>query len=130
MWTVVNKALVDAEESGREASGEQRMEGCEVGAVVEEREVGVVVERGEVGVIKRVEGGERWETVQDVGAWVHCPIGVCPQQRVGANMLDIPDGNGDGQLCQGQMVLFITRRDNCLFCHTPTHSSHRCWDDS
>lgn len=33
--------------------------------------------------------GDRWEVVEDVEAWLQCPIGVCPGQTLGAHMLSI-----------------------------------------
>lgn len=59
-----------------------------------------VAEGHEGGVVKRGEGETRWKLVEDMSAWVVCPIGVCPQQQVAADMLDIPllsadGGNGD-----------------------------------
>ena len=32
--------------------------------------------------------GMRWKLAEDVGAWSKCPIGVCPQQHISANMLN------------------------------------------
>jgi len=33
--------------------------------------------------------GDRWEVVEDIEAWLHCPLGLCPGQRVGTHMLSV-----------------------------------------
>ena len=32
--------------------------------------------------------------VEDVEAWLHCPVGLCPDQQVGADMLSVPSQDG------------------------------------
>lgn len=57
------------------------------------------------GDVEGKEGGGRWRAVEDMSAWVTCPIGVCPQQRVSANMLDVPSlhaSRGSRNGCRGE----------------------------
>ena len=71
------------------------------------------------GGVETGEGEGRWRAVEDMSVWVVCPIGVCPQQQVASDMLEIPllharQGNGNGRhdvehpaLYEGQDMTFL-----------------------
>ena len=46
--------------------------------------------------------GDRWEVVKDVEAWLHCPLGLCPGQRVGAHMLSVMPQDRDLVIVEGK----------------------------
>lgn len=42
-------------------------------------------------------GGVRWRVVEDMSAWLQCPLGLCPGQSISSDMLELDQPSSSGR---------------------------------